>query len=137
MNIENMDKMETKILDFIDTLRNADYFVKHIFLNGGCYQFYKIVKSVFPEARPYIKGYPECAHVVAVIGNNCYDINGRYDGTPEEHGFVLMSEELQKEAEGWSFAANNDLYYGECEVCGEPVRIDRQKLEALSRKHYK
>lgn len=112
-------------LMFLQVLRNSSIFIEHIYMNGGCYQLYKILKSVFPNAKPYISGYPGCAHIATMIDGRLYDIGGEYKTFD---GFEPLSPEIEEEAEEWRFEAMNDLYYGECENCGEPVRIDRSKI---------
>lgn len=113
------------IESFLKALRESDFFIEHIYLNGGCYQLYKVIKTVFPDAKPYMSTY--FAHVCTMVDGKLYDITGRVK-VANKNEFRLMTDEEMKEAETWSFAKNNDLYYGECPVCGEPIRIDREKL---------
>ena len=115
----------TKIEKFLKALRDSDFFIEHIYMNGGCYQLYKVIKSVFPDAEPYFS--KELVHIAAMVDGKLYDIRGPID-EKTVGGFVLMTPEQCQEAESWSFAENNDLYYGECPVCEEPIRIDRKKL---------
>lgn len=113
--------MNCKVEEFLKTLKDSDFFIEFIFTRGSCYQLYKILKVLFPESLPYYNG----EHVITLIDGQYYDINGIRD---DYKSFHLMSEQEMIEAEKWSFAKNNDLYYGECPVCEEPIRIDRSKL---------
>jgi len=115
-----MAKIEVE--KFLSTLKWSDFFIEHIYTRGGCYQLYKVLKVIFPEAVPYFDG----AHVATLIDSKLWDINGIVKD--DCNNFRAMTEEQEKEAEKWSFAANNDLYYGECPICEEPIRIDRSKL---------
>lgn len=118
-----------KVEIFLKTLRESDFFIESIYTRGGCYQLYKILKVLFPEAKPYVRNFTTFPHVATLIEDSLYDING-FIGFIEDYNttFFLMTEEQQLIAEDWSFAGNNDLYYGECPSCGEPIRIDRNKL---------
>ena len=115
------------INDFLKALRESDFFIRHIYTRGGCYKLYKILKVLWPEAEPFALGDGNSmAHVATRISGLLWDINGEVmDGDGEFHP---MTDAEIKIAETWSFAANNDLYLGECPVCEEPIRIDRKKL---------
>ena len=115
------------INNFLRTLRESDFYIEHIYTRGGCYQLYKILKTLWPEAQPYALGKGKgMAHVATKICGLLWDISGEVmDGDNEFHP---MTHEEMTIAEEWSFAANNDLYLGECPVCGQPITIDRKKL---------
>lgn len=114
---------------FLKALRESDFFIESIYMHGGCYQLYKILKTIFPSAKPYINS--SMPHVATLVHGTLYDINGRIRPS-EEKKFKPMTIEDMTEAEKWSFAGNNDLYYGECPNCGEPIKIDRQKLISMN-----
>ena len=108
---------------FLKALRESDMFIEHIYSYGGCYQLYKILKTIYPSAFPY---HLAMGHVATMIEGTLYDIFGIVrDG---DNDFKPMTEQEMKEAESWSFAGNNDLYLGECPVCEQPITIDRDKL---------
>lgn len=48
------------------------------FQSGGCFQLYRILKSLFPEAVALYDG----NHVYTQIGNVAYDINGDHEIKP-------------------------------------------------------
>ena len=114
-------------IEFLNALKESDFYIEHIYMNGGCYQLYKILKTIFPDAKPYLNS--RDVHVATLIGDSLYDING-FIGYLEDYDttFKLMRDEEMQIAEEWSFAGNNDLYLGECPVCEEPICIDRKKL---------
>lgn len=97
----------------IKALRETDDYIEKIYLNGGCYQFYRFLKAVYPEAEPYIKW--DKNHVVTKIGKNFYDITGRVDGIY----YPLTGEDVEM-CEKWTFAGRNWLYR-ECPNCGEYI----------------
>ena len=111
--------------DILKAIRESSIFQEHIFMNGGCYQLYQILKAIFPEANPYIAGYPGCAHIATLINGKLYDIGGCYNSMIN---FIPLSAEIEEKAREWRFEAMNELYYGECEVCGEPIKIDRSLI---------
>ena len=43
--------------------------------SGSCYKFYKILKTVFPDAIPYFN--KDRNHIYTKINNTYYDINGK------------------------------------------------------------
>lgn len=62
------------ILRFIKSVRESFPDAPIIYTFGGCFGFFKILKTVFPIAKTYrTKDYK---HVVAKIGNRYYDIYG-------------------------------------------------------------
>ena len=97
----------------IKALRDTDGYIEKIYLNGGCYQFYKFLKAVYPKAEPYIT--QDKQHVVSKIGSRFYDITGKTDGA-----FSPMTDKDIEMCEGWSFSRRNWLYR-ECPNCGEYV----------------
>lgn len=97
----------------IKALSETDEYIKYIYLNGGCYKFYKFLKSVFPEAEPYFNVDED--HVVSKIGRCYYDITGEVEGE-----YLPLSKQDIEKCERWSFSRYNWLYK-ECPACGEPV----------------
>lgn len=115
------------ISSFLRVLRDSDFFIRYIYTRGGCYQLYKVLRVLWPDAQPYALGCgKEMMHVATRICGLLWDIDGEVkDGDNEFH--PMTPDEIAI-AEEWSFAANNDLYFGECPVCEQPIKIDRKKL---------
>ncbi len=99
--------------DLITSLRNTDIYIEKIYLNGGCYQFYLFLKSIYLDAAPYINA--EKNHIATKIGEHLYDITGRV--TEEMYPLTARDEE---DCKCWSFWKFNWLYK-ECPHCGEMV----------------
>lgn len=101
----------------INNLRNSDEYIKDIYLQGGCYRFYKLIKTLLLSAVPYKN--KENTHVVSFFENSYYDITGKVfeDFTP-----LLPHEE--EEAKKWSFKKHRILNLSECEYCGEPFKYE-------------
>ncbi len=66
-----------KVLSFIRTVRNSFIGADKVYKNGSCYQFYKILKTVFPEAKAYYN----VDHCITKISNKYYDITGEVEYT--------------------------------------------------------
>ena len=100
-------------IDFINALRKTDEHIELIYTNGGCYQFSKLLKAMYPESESRIdmlKG-----HVVTMIEGEHYDITGVVKGI-----YLPLTKEDEEMCEKWSFS-NNYAPYRECPVCEEPV----------------
>ena len=106
----------TRILNLIQAIRESDPYQKVIFTNGGCYRFHLILKSLCPGAIPLMN--KEKSHVVTLCDGYIFDINGLVEGR-----FYPMSESDIKLAESWSFEKTRMLKLGECEHCGEPIKL--------------
>lgn len=66
---------EDRILKFIKTVRESFGASISIYTMGNCYQFFEILKQVFPESIAYESG----GHVFTKIGNSYYDIRGKLE----------------------------------------------------------
>lgn len=74
------------ISSFIATIRDSFHNAEHVYMHGSCFEFYKILKHVFPDAEPH---YDEVVgHVYTKIGSGFYDIRGRVK--PPKKGFVAL-----------------------------------------------
>jgi hypothetical protein len=62
-------------LDYIHLIADSFHGAEHVYTMGSCYQFYKILKAVFPEAEAY----SDNEHVITKIGSGFYDITGPMD----------------------------------------------------------
>ncbi len=113
--IEQLEKLklmlEPEVL--IKALRETDSYIEKIYLNGGCYQFFKFIKTVYPMAEPYIT--QDKQHIVTKIGSTYYDITGKVIGK-----FQPLSKEDVAMCKKWSFSRRHWLYR-ECPNCGEYV----------------
>lgn len=101
----------------ISALRNSDRYIESIYLQGGCYQFYIFLKSIFPQATPLIN--TEKGHVITEIDGYTYDIIGLVDSD----GFIPMTPSHIKEAKSWSFYRSHVLSIGACQYCEEPILV--------------
>ena len=58
----------------VDSLRKTDNYIESIFMQGGCYQFHLFLKTIFPDAIPFIHKNKD--HIISKIGNKLFDITG-------------------------------------------------------------
>lgn len=63
------------VLKFISTIRNSFIGADYVYTNGSCFQFYRILKCVFPQAIAYYNG----DHIVSMIDGRMYDVNGEIE----------------------------------------------------------
>ena len=87
------DKME-KFIDFVIDLVEEDEFfyntgldAKNYFLNGGCYELYKIINHYFPTTKCMV--IENCCHCAIGYKNNIYDATGKLENKDE---FRLANE---------------------------------------------
>lgn len=73
---------------FIATIRDSFEDSVKVYTQGSCYEFYLILKQVFPEAIPY---YDE-NHFITRIGDKYYDITGEVE--KERH--IVLDREFKK-----------------------------------------
>lgn len=114
-------------INFINTIKDSDYYIEQIYTQGGCYQFHKILKTIFPDAIPYVCGGINTVinkewidHVVTEIEGLFYDIQGVFNPEASKYEFVrpLKTSELPL-VETWRFT--NMHYIPNCEECEFPV----------------
>lgn len=119
-------------------MNESDFYIKKIYTHGGCYQFFKILKTVFPDAEPYLCGGFNGAlekewfdHVVIKIDGLYYDILGEFKKENSRYEFIrpLKNSDL-KTVENWRFT--NVHFIPDCEECDFPILVDelRKKLNA-------
>jgi hypothetical protein len=60
------------VLIFIKSIRESFSSSVTVYTYGNCYQFYEILKTIYPEAEAYYDG----SHVWTKIGDKYYDITG-------------------------------------------------------------
>lgn len=110
-----------QVLNIINSLRTSDFFIEHIFMRGGCYKFYLFLKTIYPNAVPYIN--QEKDHVTTLISGRLFDIRGMIETQFEELYTPLKDEDLGV-VSSWSFSKNQVLQLCECPFCGEPIIYD-------------
>lgn len=78
----------------ISAIRNSFPGAVTVYTRGGCFEFYRILKEVFPDAEPFYDDME--GHVYTKIGGKFYDINGKLrkklDLTPMMKNRRLMSD---------------------------------------------
>ena len=84
-----MDRLP-KILSFIETVRSSFGGSIAVYTTGNCYQFYEILKEVFPDAEAFYDG----NHVWTRIGHKYFDIRGEFNTDLFRH--ISTYEEFEK-----------------------------------------
>src|SRR5687767_12313397 len=61
-----------RILNIISEIKNSYKHNEFIYTNGSCLNFFCILRSIFPEAKPWFN----IDHIITEIDGKFYDING-------------------------------------------------------------
>jgi len=101
----------------IDALRRSDKYIKAIYTQGSCYQFYLFLKVIFPQSVPFITITKD--HIASEIDGELFDITGII----EKFGYQKLAQNEIKMVEKWSFSRSSFLSLGECQYCEEPILI--------------
>lgn len=80
-----------------ETIRDSFPGSHFIYTLGGCWEFFKILKRVYPEAKPYYDN--SRGHVYTLIGESVYDIMGKRLRGLE--GLQPCSQRLMSQAHRW------------------------------------
>jgi len=85
-------------LKVISAIRGSFKDSPYVYKNGSCYEFYKILRTIYPQAVPWT----DIDHVWTEIDGKWYDIDGlRLKGS--EGLFDMRTEpRVLKNAEKWS-----------------------------------
>ena len=67
-----MNELYRQVEEFIAILRDSFIGSQQVYTEGSCYQFYLILKNVFPMAEAYYDTF----HVITKIEERYYDITG-------------------------------------------------------------
>ena len=106
-------KMENEVLEFIKTVRESFVGSEHIYTRGSCYQFYRILKLVFPSAEAYY----DMNHVITKINNKFYDIAGEV----QKEGHLEMREFPESRVHECKFSIYANMIV--CDDCGREATI--------------
>lgn len=82
--------MRPEPLDVIKAIRESFGASIAVYTCGNCYQFYEILKVIYPDAEAYDVG-----HVWTKIDGKFYDIRGEHDGS-KMHMELIDTEERIK-----------------------------------------
>jgi hypothetical protein len=87
----------TDPLHLIEAIRNSFPDARKVYTEGGCFELFKILRTVFPDAEPY---YDEIeGHVITLINGKFYDITGQVRRPDKWCG--PMRERVMKQAHRW------------------------------------
>lgn len=108
--------MSMEPIEFIKAIRSTDFYIEHIFLEGGCFRFYMLLKKLYPDATPWIN--VNHTHVGTMTKGKLYDIRGRIK---DQKYFSPMTRSDIEKAKKWSFHKQNLIKITECPYCEEPL----------------
>lgn len=127
---------EIRQCDYCGEEYQTDAYIKIIYMQGGCYQFYKLLKYLFPQAIAYLVKHDDKStqfdHIITNIDGKFYDITGEIKLSQYQEHRKLTLEDLNI-VENWGFSKR--YFLGKvCDSCGEIV-IER-KNEHKEKKGY-
>lgn len=96
--------MHKEILDFIKVIRESFHDSVIVYRFGACYQFYKILKHIFPEARAYFDD-EDKDHILTKIGGRFYEVKGEYLNPKKT---TLLSKKDHERWEAMSFGQDTE-----------------------------
>lgn len=81
--------------DFLKELRESADIQYKIFTEGSCFRLYRILKTVYPEAKPYWSDLEN--HCITEINGRFYDIGGKVRKEHvEDKGYYKIPKKLLK-----------------------------------------
>ena len=105
--------------EFIESLRNTDDYIQHIYTKGGCYKFHLLLKKLYKGCTPYISQRKD--HIITLHEGKYYDIYGEVSHV---EGFTKLTKEELDLVNQWSFHNHNLLRLTDCPHCEEPLTIE-------------
>lgn len=102
-----------KILNIISKIRESHSLIPFIFTKGSCYNFYLILKSIYPEAECYYNQAE--GHVITKINDKFYDITGEVNRESAKllEDIFTKPERIIKQMLDYEW----DMHY-KCSQCG-------------------
>lgn len=108
-----------KPIELITALRESDFYIECIFMQGSCFKFHLFLKSIYPESEPYMSDKKD--HVISRIGSEFYDITGMLSLKNKGERYFAFTESDYELASKWSFSNKCMIQLGECPQCDEPL----------------
>lgn len=84
-----------EIEDFLKELRESADIQYKIFTEGSCFRLYRILKTIYPEAKPYWSDLDN--HCITKINGKFYDIGGEVKKSHvKDRGYYKIPKKLLK-----------------------------------------
>ncbi|GLQ20523.1 hypothetical protein ACFFUB_00565 [Algimonas porphyrae] len=98
MTAEGFHK-EAEPLQVIGAIRDSFQDAAFVYKNGSCFELYRILRTIFPEARPWTN----FDHVWVEIAGKLYDIDGLRSAGTEGLSPMWGDTALMERAHGWKW----------------------------------
>lgn len=93
------DRLHDQVLRLVSAVRESRPDSVLAYTQGGCYQFFLVLRAAFPGAVPYYDGVQ--GHVLTRIGGRLYDVTGEVR-CPQ--AYPLSSEpRIARQAHRWQY----------------------------------
>ena len=91
-----------KVERLINAIRSSQPHAHYMYRYGCCYNFFLILRSVFPQAQPYYS--LKIGHVYTLIDGRFYDIEGKCLNPPKDLTFLYHN--IEDKPHRWSARFN-------------------------------
>ena len=105
-----------RVLKIIELIRESFIGSEEVYTMGSCYQFYKILKELFPEANAYYDSH----HVITEIDGIFYDITGIVQ---KERHIPIKEHYPNTKVIDCKYNINGNLAAEKCPYCLETFRV--------------
>lgn len=139
-----LDSKHRKILRIISVIRDSRPDNEYWYTNGGCWELFKILRVIYPEAKAWYDG----QHVVTCVNGRLYDITGSVSFKMDMSMLGPLDPSTARSAHRWSidrhrmnlrikgirqvgkvnivnaFRTEDGLLYGRCVNCGKAADLE-------------
>lgn len=86
------------VLRLIQIIRESFPESVEVYTEGSCFQFYRILKEIYPQAEPWY----DSEHVITKIEGRFYDVTGEVE--KGSHYLLTTEPRIYNEAFNWRYA---------------------------------
>ena len=96
-----------QVLNVLAMLRNLHPDLERHCQHGGCYDLFLLLRTIYPEARPYYA--PDPGHAAVQIGGVLYDIRGTIKNPKDFSPMGLDYHRRQHAPHRWSKRSKEEI----------------------------
>ena len=113
-NLEKFIEFVADLVDEFDFFYEREINSKYYFLNGGCYELFKVINHYFPESRCVIN--KDLNHCAILYNGEIYDITGKIENK-KDYRFVISQDIVYLESMINIRELNNKHIINELDKC--------------------
>ncbi|WGH15473.1 hypothetical protein [Pseudomonas phage PA_LZ02] len=96
------DRLHDRVLRLVSAVRESRSDSVQAYTQGGCYQFFLVLRAAFPGAVPYYDGVQ--GHVLTRIGGRLYDVTGEVR-CPQAYP-LSREPRIARQAHRWQYSSH-------------------------------